>query len=315
MRARNRHIPEVPRVVSVTLEHALVMTLERFGFVMTLVIALKKYETEKEAKKRGVASLCVFSDSKETFGNELLKINRKCQKVYQILAGKLYAGARSPPLAIWSGAGDSRFLKKGEKICETVLKNMYKKEWKRTPPTFDQFEIAVETIEHNLSHKFKEYDRQKQGFDLEMILGSVDHDGRVSLYRFDNEGVAESLHDDPGYAIQGFGYLTGANLLLNMLGYDLRNSWQFDAFALIAFVIDRVSEIDPTVGRFEGDGCQMWLEKNRVVAGPLKLHYLNQYKALSQSRTDLIRSLWRSCDKLGDKEVSRELARLQHIAR
>jgi len=282
---------------------------------MTLVIALKQFETEKEANKNGRARLCVFSDSKETMGNELISMNRKCRKVYPILFGKQYVGSRAAPLAIWSGAGDSTFLKKGKSICETILKDHYIKEWEKAHPTFDQFGEAVEIIEESLLQKFKEYDKRNLDIALEMILGSVDNSGKVSLYQFNSEGLSEQLHDDPGYAILGCGYLTGANVLLNMLGYDLENSWRFDSHALIAFVIDRVSEIDPAVGWFEGDGYIMWVENDQVFMGPLKENYIRRYQTTSQLRTDMIRYLWSLCDESGDKEVSRKMARLRFRGR
>jgi len=56
-------------------------------------------------------------------------------------------------------------------------------------------------------------DLRNRGLDpsFQLIIGSVDLDGRASLYQFDSRGLAEPLHDDPGYAIIGSGLVTGGS--------------------------------------------------------------------------------------------------------
>ena len=61
---------------------------------------------------------------------------------------------------------------------------------------------------------------RREGLDpsFQLILGSLDLEGKVSLYQFDGRGLAEPVHEDPGYAIIESGTITGGVLLLRMFG-------------------------------------------------------------------------------------------------
>ncbi|HDI74698.1 MAG TPA: hypothetical protein ENF55_01940 [Thermoprotei archaeon] len=65
---------------------------------------------------------------------------------------------------------------------------------------------------------------------------------RDSLYLFDNRGLAEPVHDNPGFAVIGNGFFTSGNLLLKLLGYNPGTSGNIDLGILTAFIIDLVSE-------------------------------------------------------------------------
>jgi hypothetical protein len=45
-----------------------------------------------------------------------------------------------------------------------------------------------------------------------------------------------------------------------------------------AFIIDVVSEVDPSVGPFVGESYYMRVEEGRVALGPLKEEALKEYK-------------------------------------
>ena len=102
---------------------------------------------------------------------------------------------------------------------------------------------------------------RKMGIDpsFQLILGSVDLDGRASLYEFDGRGLAEPMHEDPGYAIIGSGMITGGILLLKLLGYNS----EIDLGLLTAFILDTVSEVDYSVGPFVGESYLMRLKRGR----------------------------------------------------
>jgi len=117
-------------------------------------------------------------------------------------------------------------------------------------PTFDEFEQAVERIEEYLIHRFKDIREMGLDANFSMVLGSVDKGGKASLYLFDSRGLAEPVHDNPGFAVIGSGFLTGGNLLLKLLGYDPNRSGEMDLGMLTASIIDSVSEVDSTVGPF-----------------------------------------------------------------
>jgi len=149
------------------------------------------------------------------------------------------------------------------------------------------------------------------GADLEpsfqLVLGSVDIDGEASLYQFDSRGLAEPVHDDPGYAIIGSGLVTGGVLLLRLLGYHP----DVDLGMLTAFILDMVSEVDPSVGPFVGESYLMRVdakEGERYIAlGPLKPEAVREYKDKISRRRELIRELWRLCDDVGEDEVEARL--------
>ncbi|MEM0328132.1 MAG: hypothetical protein QXN53_06130 [Thermoproteota archaeon] len=61
-----------------------------------------------------------------------------------------------------------------------------------------------------------------------MILVSVEHNGKSSIYLFDERGLAQPVHDNPGFAVIGTEFFTGGNLLLRLLGYEPEESYKLD---------------------------------------------------------------------------------------
>lgn len=86
-------------------------------------------------------------------------------------------------------------------------------------------------------------------------------------------GLAEPVHDNPGFAILGRGAITGGLLLLRLFGRSYEGSLVLDldsAAVLTTFMIELVSEVDPSAGPFLGENYLMRIEEGKVKLGPLK---------------------------------------------
>jgi len=255
---------------------------------MTLLIVLKWISKGKEG-------VVMSSDSKVTIG----PISYETRKVYPIL---LRVDEKNVPLAIVGGAGDASLIKQGYRICESVLRNLAVKEWNKMTPSFEQFEEAVKQIESILIPRFREL--REQGLDLSfsMVLASVDHTGKASIYLFDERGLAQPMHDNSGFAIIGTGFFTGGNMLLRLLGYEPEESYMLDIGALSTFIIDVVSEIDPAVGSFVGESYYMRAGEEGVLLGPLTEEAIKEYKEKAKQRKEIIRRIWRILDTAGEQK-------------
>ena len=179
---------------------------------------------------------------------------------------------------------------------------MAKEEWGNRTPSFEEFEEAVRAVETRLMRRFSQLRGQGIEIDFQMILASVDPHGKASIYLFDPRGLAEPMHDNPGFAVIGKGFFTGGNLLLRLLGYSPAESIGMDLGLLSAFIIDAVSEIDTSVGPFVGESWLMRVDKGKVVLGPLKDEALREFKDKVRKRKELIRKLWRLCEVVEKEE-------------
>jgi hypothetical protein len=259
---------------------------------MTLVLALKWFLDTGEA-------VLVASDSKAStpFG-----IAYEVKKIYPIFY-------RDKPVGIASGAGDASLVKWGFEEAGRVLLTYAEKEY---PVTFSSFSDAVRELEHRFVKRFAELRNQGLDMSFQMLLSGLDIEGKVSLYLFDNRGLAESVHDNPGYAVIGSGFVTGGILLLRLLGY--RPDVQ-DLGLLTTFILDSVSEVDMTVGPFVGESYLLRIQAENsgkeLILGPLKDEALVQYKENSRKRRELITKLWQLCDLAGEKEVEKLMNRLE----
>jgi hypothetical protein len=168
--------------------------------------------------------------------------------------------------------------------------------------TYDEFSAVVQEIEARLISKFNV--SRKEGIEpnFQMILASVAPGGKASIYVFDDKGLAEPVHTDPGFAIIGRGAATGSMLLTRLLGYSVEESGTLDLGMLIAFVINLVSEVDPSVGPFVGESFRMWITEGKVTMGQLKPEALKEFKIKVEQRRNLIRLLQKVCDQQGGKE-------------
>jgi len=253
---------------------------------MTLVIALKWPTSEGDA-------VLMVSDTRATTS---VGIMYEARKIHAVVT------AEGRNLGIVGGAGDPALVKWGFEVADEIMKNYAGEDGLIS---FDEVRQAVRRMEYVFMHRFHEL--RNRGIDpsFQLILGSVDLDGKASLYQFDNRGLAEPVHDDPGYAIIGSGMITGGILLLRLLGYRP----DIDLGMLTAFILDMVSEVDPSVGPFVGESYLMRVERKDnekyIALGPLKPEALREYKEKISKRRELIRELWRLCDEVGEEEIER----------
>jgi hypothetical protein len=267
---------------------------------MTLILALKWIVDGREG-------VVVSSDSRVTVG----PVSYEVRKVYPMI---LKSGEDYVPLAIAGGAGDASIIKQCYRVCERVLTDMAVKEWHNHTPSFGQFEDAVGRIESIFIDRFRALRNHGVEPDFSMILASVDYSGKASIYLFDDRGLAEPVHDNPGFAVIGKGFFTGGNLLLRLLGYSPEESQAFDLGALSAFIIDVVSEIDPAVGPFVGESYYMRVEDGEILLGPLKEEAVKEYKERVRRRRDLIRRIWRLFDVVEEEAVCAKVEELEKEA-
>ena len=269
---------------------------------MTLILALKWVFNREEG-------VVVSSDSRVTVGGI---ISYETRKIHPVL---LKVNEDYVPLAIAAGAGEASLIKQCYRICERILVDMAVKEWNKNTPSFTQFEEAVGRIESVFVRRFRELRSHGIESSFYMILASVSPEGKASIYLFDNRGLAEPVHDNPGFAVIGTGFFTGGNLLLRLLGYTPEESSMLDLGALSTFIIDVVSEIDPAVGPFIGESWFMRVENGKVVLGPLREEAIREYKEKVRFRKELIRRLWRVLDALGEDEVNAKIKELEEKAK
>jgi len=256
---------------------------------MTLILAFKLTHGEGDA-------VLVMSDSKATaaFG-----IAYDVKKIHPIRF-------KGNAVGLVSGAGDSGLVKGGFKLAEDVLMRYAEKAY---PVSQDDFAKASEEIQSSLLSKFSQLRGLNLEPDFRMILCGLDLSGKASIYCYDSRGLSEPVHNNPGYAIIGSGFVTGGVLLLKLLGYT--PEVDLDRLALMnTFVLDNVSEVDTAVGPFVGESYLMRLEHDksakRIVLGALYDDALVEYKRKASSRRDLFRMVWRASDRLGEEKV-REL--------
>lgn len=264
---------------------------------MTLVLVLKWVLGGREG-------VVISSDSRATVG----PVSYETRKVHPIL---LRISEEYIPLAVAGGAGDATLIKQSYRLCEKILQDLAVAEWESKTPSFEQFEDAVRQIESTLISRFRGLREQGLEPDFSMVLASVDQNGKASIYQFDDRGLAEPIHDNPGFAVIGKGFFTGGNLLLKLLNYTPERSGELDLGALSAFIIDVISEIDPSVGPFIGESYYMRVEKGNVVLGSLKEEALKEYKEKVKHRKEIIQHLWRLFDQVEERKIMKKLKELE----
>jgi len=255
---------------------------------MTLVIALKWPTSEGDA-------VLMVSDTRATTS---VGIIYEVRKIHAVIS----ADGRN--LGIVGGAGDPALVKWGFEVADEVMKEYAGEDGLIS---FDEVRQAVRKMEDIFMHRFHELRNRGVDPSFQLVLGSVDLDEKASLYQFDSRGLAEPVHDDPGYAIIGSGTITGGILLLRLLGYRP----DIDLGMLTAFILDVVSEVDSSVGPFVGESYLMRVERKDdekyIALGPLKPEVLREYKEKISKRRELIRELWRLCDEIGEEEIEEKL--------
>ncbi|MEM2180375.1 MAG: hypothetical protein QXP32_06130 [Nitrososphaeria archaeon] len=269
---------------------------------MTLVLALKWISNGKE-------SIVISSDSKAT----AFLVSYEEKKIHPIY---LQVNDEYVPIAVAGGSGDSALVKQCFRIFEKILEEKAANEWNKKTPTFEQFEKAIKEIETALIRRFKELKENNIMTDISgisLILASVDANGKASMYQFDSRGIAEPLHDSPGYAMIGAGFVTGGILLLRLLGYTPEESYKLDLGTLSTFIIDTVSEVDPTVGPFIGESYHMRAEEGKVLLGPLKDEALKEFKEKTIKRKEIIKKLWQLMDSIEEQKIIEKIEELDKL--
>jgi hypothetical protein len=259
---------------------------------MTLVMAFKWLFEEGEA-------VLMVSDTRATtpFG-----ITFEAKKIHVVALDE------KRPLGVIGGAGDPVLVKWGFEVVDEVLKKYAGEDGL---VYFNDVRNAVREMEDVFMARFSRL--RSEGLDpsSQLILGSLDLDGKASLYQFDSRGLAEPVHDDPGYAIIGSGMITGGVLLLRMFGQQR----DIDLGLLTAFILDMVSEVDSSVGPFVGESYLMRLERvgkeKSIALGPLKNEALREYKEKIVKRRGLLQKVWRLCDIVGEEKVLESLDKLE----
>lgn len=256
---------------------------------MTLILAFKLIHGDGEA-------VLVASDSKATaaFG-----IAYEVKKIRPIRF-------KGSAVGIVSGAGDSALVKAGFKLADDILVRYAEKEY---PVSHDAFAKAAEEVQSGLLTKFSQLRGLNLDPDFRMILCGLDLSGKASIYSYDGRGLSEPVHENPGYAMIGSGFVTGGVLLLKLLGYT--PDVGLDGLGLMStFILDNVSEVDTAVGPFVGECYLMRIEHDKgarqIFLGALKDEALVEYKRKASSRRDLLRMVWKASDRLGEEKV-REL--------
>ena len=264
---------------------------------MTLVIAL--------VWGRGVL---VSSDSRAS-GGFVSHEERKIKPIFFVRddGGEL-------DLGVAGGAGDAVLVKQGFSVVESVFRSWFdgvgSREFRN--PSAEEIEGIVGDIESRLIARYRELRGVGIEPNVSLLLASVTQSGEPRLYVFDDRGLAEPVHDNPGYALLGKGVITGGLLLLRLLDYRPGEAWEWDLGVLSAFIIDMVSEIDPTVSPFLGESYFIRYdeESKKVVLGPLKEEAYKEYKEHIRKRKNLFKQLWSAAEKLGEDAIEEKLKEL-----
>ncbi|QDA31129.1 hypothetical protein FH039_05295 [Thermococcus indicus] len=257
---------------------------------MTLVLALK-WIWDKEKNHDAVL---MVSDSRVTYG----PVTYEAKKIHSVFVNGI-------PVAIAGGSGDAAIVKYGYHVVDEVAQKYMENGDRGTTLTQEEFRELVGEVEKALIKRFRELREMGIDVSFNMILSSVDPEGRASIYHFDSRGLAEPVHDTPGFAIIGSGSITGGLLLLRLLGYS--PSVELNWGLLSTFIVDMVSEIDPSVGPFVGESWLMRVENEKVALGQIKDEALREFKEQVRKRKELIQELMFLCDVLGEEKVEEVL--------
>lgn len=242
----------------------------------------------------------VTSDSRASSGY----VYHEERKIYPVY---FYLNGEELDLAVLAGSGDSAIVKQGFQIANNVFRNWFEEVGKveERNPNEDEMDKIVNEIERRLMRRYRELRSYGVEPSSSMLLASVTQEGNPILYKFDNRGIAEPMHENPGYALLGKGVITGGLLLLRLLDYRTEEDW--DMGTLSAFLIDTVSEVDPSVSPFLGESVYIRYENNRVRMGPLKDEAFKEFKEKVRMRREAIKLLWRVLEKIGEEEVLKVL--------
>ena len=254
------------------------------------------------------SGIVVTADTRATAG----PIYGEERKIYPIY---INVGNEELDLAVVAGAGDSALIKQGAQLIRRTYIEWFRSIGnKARNPTEDESLRIVEGIEKALIERYASL--RNAGIDpsVELLLATVTSEGKPLLYVFDSNGIANPMHEVPGYAILGMGRITGAQLLLSLLGYDPRRAANWDHSVFPVFVIDMVSQVDPTVSSFTDPLSSVYIrydkESGKVVMGPMKIESFKEAKEAVEKRVKAIRKLWELIELTSEDEVLKYLEEL-----
>ena len=254
---------------------------------MTLIVAIC---TDEEEEGQG---LVISSDSQATVGPVTYRTN----KIFPVIFDQT-------PLALIAGSGDSAIVKKTVDLCKKTLITKCEKEWKGNTPTLEQLEQTIPEIEISLIKKISTYKIEKvKNLTFNLILGGVSPAGESSLYVFDHRGIAQPVHDDPGFACIGSGFYLGGDLLLQQF-YERPIDW-VSAAELAAYVINQVSRVDAAVGPFEGESWYFRLEDKEPSLGSLSFKGFKKVQRECTCKQEALKYVWELCRYLPGEEPLR----------
>lgn len=213
-------------------------------------------------------------------------------------------------LAVVGGSGNSALVKQGASLVERQFLGWLSAAGKERNPNAEELDEMVAALEARLMARYADLRNNGVSVDTELLLASVTSDGKPRLYVFDSQGIANPLHRVPGYALLGSGSVTGGHLLLRLLGYS--PGYQGDLGLLSAFILDAVSEVDPSVSPFLGDSLMIRFDEKeqKVKMGPLTAKALKGYKASVSKRREMLIKLWQLAELAGEDAASKQLEAL-----
>ena len=178
-----------------------------------------------------------------------------------------------------------------------------------------EIDEIISEIENRLMKHYLELRNVGIDPNVRLLLALVSDGSKPFLYIFNLRGVAEPVHDNPGYALIGSGTITGRLLLLRLLDYRPGEAWEWNLGLLSAFIIDMVSEVDPSVSPFLGESYYIRYDEKegKVVLGPLKIEVYKEYKDRVRKRRELIRHVWNLAEKLGEKSEETIIEKLNML--
>jgi len=217
-------------------------------------------------------------------------------------------------LAVVSGAGVSALVKGAYELIRNKYTNLMEhvksKEGAARNPNKREVEAIVRETEVELMSRYSKLRELGMTDFPDILLATVTCEGEPLLYLFE-AGLANPMHEAPGYVILGHGELTGARLLLTLLGYKAREKQYWDHSILPVFIIDVVSAVDPTVSPFSDPHSSIYIryseESKTVVAGPLTPEAFKTAKNSVQKRIKAFQLIWELMEKEGEEKILKTL--------
>ncbi len=210
-------------------------------------------------------------------------------------------------LAAVAGSGDASLVHQGFELIERTFLEFLSEIGEVRNPTEEEVGQIVRLIEEKFMLRYSRLRNFGIKPEAELVLAAVSQEGTPLLYHFDSVGLADLVHLGSKYVILGHGRVTGAQLLLELLGYKPEIAEYYDMSVFPAFIIDLVSRVDPTVSPFLDPESSIYIryseEEKKILMGPLKIEEFGKIKGTIRDRLEIIRRAWQLAENRGDKYV------------